>query len=162
MKMRVLVLTTVAAGVVGAAAAATATADFEVRLEIVSECLINSVTDLDFGSHGVIAADLDAISTITVQCTESTPYTLGISAGGGAGATVGTRYMTGPAAQTVAYTLYRDPGRTQVWGTTIGNDTFADTGDGAAQAVTVYGRVPAQTTPGVGVYSDTVTATITY
>ena len=33
---------------------------------------------------------------------------------------------------------------------------------GAAQPLTVYGRVPPQTTPSAGVYTDTVVVTITY
>ncbi|WZB69364.1 spore coat protein U domain-containing protein [Achromobacter xylosoxidans] len=35
-------------------------------------------------------------------------------------------------------------------------------GSGTVQNHTVYGRVPAQTTPRPGSYSDTVTATITF
>jgi spore coat protein U-like protein len=49
-----------------------------------------------------------------------------------------------------------------VWGITIGTDTVSATGNGAAQTHTVYGRVPAQTTPAPATYSDTVTVTVTY
>jgi spore coat protein U-like protein len=63
---------------------------------------------------------------------------------------------------TVNYTLYSDSGRTTVWGTTIGTNTVAATGSGAAQSYTVYGRIPAQTTPAPGTYNDTVTVTVTY
>ena len=66
--------------------------------------------------------------------------------GPASGATVATRKMTSGAA-TVNYTLYSDSGRTTVWGNTIGTDTVAGTGNGAAQTLTVYGRVPPQTTP---------------
>jgi outer membrane usher protein len=38
----------------------------------------------------------------------------------------------------------------------------ASTGNGASQPFTVYGRVPPQTTPTPGAYSDTVTVTVTY
>lgn len=70
--------------------------------------------------------------------------------------------MTGPASATIGYALYRDSGRTQNWGETVGTDTVAGTGDGNVQAITVYGRVPAQATPGVGTYTDSVTVTVTY
>jgi spore coat protein U-like protein len=63
---------------------------------------------------------------------------------------------------TVGYQLYRDTGRTQVWGTTIGTDTVAGTGNGTSQAITVYGRVPPQTTPPAATYNDTVNVTVTY
>ncbi len=70
--------------------------------------------------------------------------------------------MTGAGGATIGYTLYRDAARTQLWGTTTGADTFAGTGAGVAQSVTVYGRVPAQATPAPGVYADTVNVTVTY
>ncbi|MCE3520182.1 spore coat protein U domain-containing protein, partial [Escherichia coli] len=35
-------------------------------------------------------------------------------------------------------------------------------GSGAAQPYTVYGRVPVQTTPAPGTYTDTITVTVTY
>jgi spore coat protein U-like protein len=38
----------------------------------------------------------------------------------------------------------------------------AGTGSRLAQNLTVYGRVPAQTTPPDGSYSDTVVLTVTY
>ncbi|MFT3811301.1 MAG: spore coat U domain-containing protein [Micropepsaceae bacterium] len=142
--------------------AATATANINVRLDILSECLINAVPDIDFGASGVLAANVDATTTLSVQCTTGTPYTVALSAGAGIGATIGARRMTGPASQTVTYGLYRDPGHTQLWGVSIGVDTAAGTGNGAAQTLTVYGRVPPQTTPGPGTYTDVVVATVTY
>lgn len=142
--------------------AATATAQFNVQIQINSECIVTSATDLNFGPHGVLAASVDSTSTIGVQCTSGTGYTVGLNAGGGAGATVAARRMTGPSAQTVQYTLYRDGARTQLWGNTAGTDTVAGTGNGAAQTLTVFGRVPAQTTPGAGAYADIITVTVTY
>ena len=47
----------------------------------------------------------------------------------------------------LAYSLFRDAGRTQNWGQTIGTDTTTGTGTGANQTLTIYGRVPAQTVP---------------
>ncbi|MGY4289602.1 spore coat protein U-like protein [Bradyrhizobium sp. LM2.7] len=152
-----------AASVVSQAAnAATATGQFNVTITIQSNCVVQSATDLAFGSQGVITANIDAQSTISVQCTNTTPYTIGINVGNGAGATVASRKMTGPAAATVNYSVYRDAARTLVWGTTIGTDTIAGTGNGSTQPLTVYGRVPPQTTPAAGAYSDTLTVTVTY
>jgi spore coat protein U-like protein len=62
----------------------------------------------------------------------------------------------------VNYSLYSDSARNNVWGTTIGSNTVAATGNGAAQSYTVFGRIPAQTTPAPGAYTDTVTVTVTY
>ena len=96
-----------------------------------------------------------------MQCTDTTPYNIGLDAGTGTGATVTVRKLTSGGA-TVNYTLYSDTGRTTVWGNTVSTDTVAATGNGASQSYTVYGRVPAQTTPAPGTYTDTVTVTVTY
>lgn len=146
----------------GSSLAQTATTQFNVQITIAASCQINSATNMDFGSNGVISGNVEATSTLTVQCTNSTPYNIGLNAGAGTGATVGTRLMTGPANATIAYSLYTTAARTTVWGNTVGTDTVAGTGTGAAQAYTVYGRVGQQTTPAPGVYTDTVTATISY
>jgi spore coat protein U-like protein len=144
------------------ARAATATGQFNVTITIQSNCIVQSATDLAFGTQGVLSANVDAQSTISVQCTNTTPYTVGLSAGIGAAATVAARKMTGPAAATVTYSVYRDAARSLVWGTTIGTDTLAGTGNGNPQPITVYGRVPPQATPAAGGYSDTLTVTVTY
>jgi spore coat protein U-like protein len=133
--------------------AATATGNLNVRINIQGECKVVSAADLDFGTKGVIDANLDQTTT---------PYTVGLNAGNGAGATVAVRKMTGPASATINYTIYRDAARTQLWGNTAGTDTVAGTGNGAAQSITAYGRVPAQNTPAPGVYSDVVAITVTY
>jgi spore coat protein U-like protein len=51
---------------------------------------------------------------------------------------------------------------TSNWGQTVGTDTVSSTGTGAVQSFTVYGQVPAQSTPAPGAYSDTITVTVTY
>lgn len=145
-----------------ASLAQVATTNFNVQITIQAACQINSAGNLDFGTSGVIAAPIDATSNIVVQCTASTPFSLGLSAGAGTGATVANRLMTSPAGGTISYSLYTTAAHTTVWGNTVGTDRQTGTGTGAPQTFTVYGRVPAQTTPAVGVYTDTVTATLNY
>lgn len=143
------------------AQAATVTSTFTVQMTITASCLINSASTLNFGSQGVIAANVDQTSTLQVQCTNTTPYNIGLDVGTGTGATVASRKMTN-GGSTINYTLYSNSGRTTVWGNTVGTDTVAGTGNGAGQSYTVYGRVPAQTTPAAAVYTDTITVTVTY
>ena len=144
------------------AGAATAIGNFQVRITIQESCIIVGATSpLDFGNQNVLAANVDATTTLTVQCTTSTPYTIGLNVGTGAGATLAVRKMTGPGAATVDYSLYQDAPRTVLWGDVVGN-TQAGNGNGSPQAYTVYGRVPPQATPSAGLYTDTITVTVTY
>ena len=141
--------------------AATTTSTFTVQITVTSSCVINSAAMLNFGSQGVITANVDQTTTLSVQCTNTTPYNIGLDVGTGSGATVAARKMTGGGA-TITYSLYSNAARTTVWGNTVGTNTVAATGTGAAQSYTVYGRVPAQTTPAPASYTDTITVTVTY
>jgi spore coat protein U-like protein len=144
----------------GAAQATTTTATFWVTLLITAQCVINSTATLDLGSSGVINANHDQTTPLHIQCTNSTPYTIGLDAGTTTNATVSQRLLVNGSA-TVNYNLYSDaPGGT-VWGNTSGA-WVSSTGNGADQTFTIYGRVPAQTTPAPGTYTDLVTVTVTY
>jgi spore coat protein U-like protein len=59
----------------------------------------------------------------------------------------------------VTYGLYKDAARSLPWGSTAGVNTASGTGTGLTQTLTVYGRVPPQTTPNAGAYTDTIVAT---
>jgi len=146
---------------VGVSNAATTTTTFPAQITITASCTVNSASTHDFGNQGVLTANVDQTSTIQIQCTNTTPYNIGLNAGTGTGATVAARKMTN-GANTVTYALYSDSGRATVWGNTVGTDTVAASGNGAAQSYTVYGRVPPQTTPAPAVYSDTITVTVSY
>lgn len=144
-----------------AAFAATATSNLTVRIVINAQCLAATASTLDFGTTGVLSANVDVTSTILVTCTNTTPYNIGLNAGTGTGATVSNRLMMS-GATTISYAMYSNAGRTMNWGNTVGTDTVPGTGNGAAQSYTVYGRVPPQTTPAPGTYTDTITVTVTY
>lgn len=143
------------------AGALTATTTMNVTATVLSSCSV-SATDLAFGNYNPISgAALDGATSISVTCTNGTSYNVGISAGGGAGATTASRKMTN-GANTLNYTLYRDAGRTNVWGDIVSTDTLPGTGSGAAQPIDVYGRIPGGQTAPSGGYTDTVTITVTY
>lgn len=140
---------------------ATKTATFKVMATVISDCSIISVPDINFGSVGVMTANLDITGSITVSCTPGTSYTLSLDAGSAVGSTVSNRLMA-QGANTLQYQLYSDSGRTQAWGMTPGTDTQGGTGTGSNTLYTIYARLPPQSTPPVGLYSSTVTASITY
>jgi spore coat protein U-like protein len=141
--------------------AGTASTTFTAQLAIAAACTINSAAALNFGTQGVLAANVDQTSTIGVTCTNTTPYTIGLDAGAGSGATIAARKLTS-GGNTVSYTLYSDAAHTAVWGNTPSSDTVAATGSGSVQNFTVYGRVPPQAAPAPGNYSDTITVTVMY
>ena len=122
-----------------------------------------SATNLDFGSHGVLDTATNASNAVSVTCTSGTAYTVSLS-GGDVAAVDPTQRMMSDAADTefITYGIYRDVARTLPWGSTIGTNTVAATGSGAAQAHTAYGRVPAQATPSPQTYTDTIVVTVTY
>jgi len=149
---------------VSAPLAATATSTFTVQVTIAATCTVNSASTLNFGSQGVLTANVDQTSTIQVQCTNTTPYNVGLDGGTVAGSTVTSRLLagttTGNTGTTVGFQLYQDAGRTTIWGTTQGTNTVAGTGTGSAQSLSVYGQVPPQATPKPDLYQTTVTATV--
>ena len=164
--MRTKLLPAIAAAlalaVSGAFAGTPVTSTFQVRATIAASCVIVASSDLDFGSLGVLAASAPGTSSIQVQCTDTTPYNIGLSAGTGQNATMAARKLTNAGA-TINYSLYTDAAHTNVWGNTAPTDTVADTGNGASQGHTVYGLIPAQSpTPAPGTYTDTITVTVTY
>jgi spore coat protein U-like protein len=145
----------------GAFAATTTTSTFQVRATITATCVILTSPDIDFGSLGVLSANAQQSSNIQVQCTNTTPYNIGLNAGTGSGASVTTRKLSNGGA-VINYSLYTDSAHTIVWGNTIGTDTVSATGSGASQSYPVYGLIPPQTTPAPGSYTDTITVTVTY
>lgn len=155
---RVLVATATILGFWGLGSAAFAAQDsdtFQVTATVQSVCTITA-NDLAFGAYDPSAGDSDASTTLDVTCTNGTDYDIGLSG------TVGSRAMAGPGGATLNYALFRDASRTLPWGLLGGGQDLMGTGNGAAQNVTVYGRVPGGQFSTSGAYSDSVTATIEF
>jgi spore coat protein U-like protein len=139
--------------------AATVTTTFQVTANVQATCAI-SATTAAFGSYtGVVS---DTTSIVTVTCSNTTTYNIGLNAGLGTGATVTNRAMTGPNSALLNYGLFQDAAHSVNWGDTVGTDTVTGTGDGLAQTVTIFGQVSAGQFVAPGAYLDTITATITF
>lgn len=132
---------------------------FTVNATVVNNCNITA-SNVAFGSAGVLSSALIATGTITTVCTNGDAFKIALN--GGASANVGARTMQrSGGGGTVNYQLYIDSAHSSAWGDGTGSTaTQAGTGSGLQQVFTVYGRVPVQTTPAPGNYSDTITATI--
>lgn len=130
--------------------------------QIVGSCTIDA-GDLDFGTRTSLAGTIDGSASIGLNCTSGTPYTVRLD--GGLAGNVAARQMglNGAPPGVIGYQLYRDSGRLEPWGDgTGGTLTRAGTGTGLPTTLTVYGRIPSQTTPLAGAYQDVVTATVEY
>jgi len=137
----------------------TAQTTMTVTAVVLPNCQL-SAPSLSFGNYASVL--IDATSNLSVTCTLTTTYNIGLNAGTATGATVTNRSMIGPGSALLGYKLFRDSGHTANWGNTVGTDTVSGTGTGLAQSVPVYGRIPAAEFATPGSYADTITATITY
>ncbi len=146
-------------------ASSTTTTTFQVQITLVASCAITA-NNLNFGSGiGLLTSAVNGSTTLSVTCSNSTPYTVGLDGGNVSGSTVATRLMAGTTAgntsTTLQFQLYSDSGRTTTWGNSSGS-WISGTGSGSAQTLTVYGQVPTQSTPKPDTYQTTITATVTY
>jgi spore coat protein U-like protein len=160
----------VTGGFVMTAPAAT-TAQFDVRITITPACSVvaGAGSDIDFGNVPADTAAGDALlkdsNTISVTCSKTTPYIVGLATGDGNNGT-GQMSGTGANLDKVPYSLFQDAGYSVVWGNTgtavgsAGND-YAGTGTGSTQAIPVYAEVTnANWTPDT--YTDTVTVNVLF
>ncbi len=136
---------------------------FQVSANVIASCLV-SADPLDFGSVDGIAsgANIDATTTIRVSCSQATAYAVRLIPSNND--TNGSSAMAGQTpgnTSTVPYRLYSDPGHSVPWGSLAGNDVEG-TGNGTAQSLTVYGRVPGLPNVRPDAYKDTVTVNVVY
>jgi len=141
--------------------AATVISNFTSQIIIQDSCNIVAATNLDFGTQGVLSTNVDSASVILLNCTTGASFDIGLNEGTTAGGTTTTRKMDS-GTDTIDYILSQNGGHTVNWGNNVGTDTLASTGTGALQAIAVFARVPAQTTPAAGTYTDTVTVTVNF
>jgi len=151
------------------AQAGTATANLAVSITITASCTVNAAT-LTFPSTpgtSLTAAAVTGSTTMQVNCTNTSPYSIGM--GQGANYSGGSNRMTS-SGNYLPYGLFVDAAFTHPWTTgatnsscTTANDCYLGTGNGSAQTVNIYGQVPTTATaPTPGTYTDTVLMTVTY
>lgn len=164
------VLSLITVGTVGMiaaplASAAEANTTFPATITIQSNCTATGGAGLDFGTHGTAESNIDAQTTITVNCTSGTGYKVGLAAASNPGSLTGVgNFNFG--GTLIPYQLYQDSGRTTIWGNNFAAGTaniVAGTGTAADQTITVYARVadiPDTINPNT--YNDTVNVKVTY
>jgi spore coat protein U-like protein len=136
-------------------------ARFQVSATAVDSCDVTA-SDLAFGTYDPLnPTPTDADSRVTVTCTVDTGYAIGLDAGIGSGATVATRKLSNDS-DVIDYSLYRDSGRSLVWGYNSESDTATGVGTGMPAETPIYGRIPPKQPVKRGVYTDTVTVWIIF
>jgi spore coat protein U-like protein len=160
-----LVLAVLAAFSARPAAALTATTSFQVTATVLKACLVSTPATLAFGAYTASAAAASTTS-FNVTCTVGTPYSVGLNAGNGAGASVTNRLMTSPTATAgnnlLAYGLFKDGTYATNWDNSASGTGL--TGSGLPQPYTIYGLVAAgqyAAAPATD-YADTILLTVTY
>lgn len=146
------------------ALATTATSSLQVSATVANTCSI-STSAVAFGTYDPLVANasapLDQTGSVTITCTKGLDATIGLNLGSNASGS--TRRMTDGASDYLTYELYKDSGRTAVWG-----NSGADLNDPgpapskAPRAITIYGRVAGGQDVPAGSYTDTVTATVNF
>ncbi|MDR0241221.1 MAG: spore coat U domain-containing protein [Burkholderia sp.] len=134
---------------------------FSATANVINNCNI-SATNVSFGTASVLSGTLAATGSITAQCTNGDAWKIALN-GGGTGNVTARQMQRSGGGGTINYGLYTDAAHSIAWGDgTGGSSTVTGVGTGTSQVVTVYGAVPAQTSPAPGNYSDTITATISF
>lgn len=167
------ILPCLAFAVIPTANSATTTATFQVLITILKSCSVTagSASNINLGSVNSDQTNTSGNSTISVNCSKTTPYFIGLAPstanGGGTGGAGAMSSVANAVTNTdkVPYQLNQTSATGPVWGntattTTVGNGV-AGTGTGVAQTYTVYATAAsANFTPDS--YADTVTVTVNY
>jgi spore coat protein U-like protein len=144
-----------------------------------TDCFINAVAAAGFGAYDGTQNDA-ATTTITGSCTNNPPPGQGqtifpvISLSPGQWGSYATRQMANGAAR-LNYNLYTLATRTVVWGDGSGSTAIVPAYTGGNfnlsgnstlafnnPNLTIYGRIPAGQNLPTGLYTDTITLTLTF
>lgn len=112
-----------------------------------AQLLLNAV-DADTGTSGVQA--------LQVLCSPGVQYTVHFGPGQNASDIANRAMKRAGGSELVQYQLYSTAARTTVL------DTLTGTGTGVKQVIQVFGRIPAQTAPPAGNYTDSITVAVTF
>lgn len=144
--------------------------DFTFNYVVPPICYLTSVTDIDFGNitdAGVTDINYDANGAVVTRCNVNRRYSIYLGDGNNR-ITGGNRRMVN-GSNYLAYQLYKEAARTNIWDNTGGvtatggSGGVASTGTGSNQTFPVYGRIPQGISiPPAGNYTDTVVVTVAY
>ena len=126
-------------------------------------CTVSS-SGVSFGSFNPLTLTyVDSTGSITVNCTDISSYSISLSTGSG---TYSQRHMVA-GGYYLYYNFYRDAAFQQIWGDGISGSytvSLNNPVNGQNNLHTIYGRIPVSTqrAASVGIYSDTITVTVSF
>lgn len=142
-------------------AGSSASFTFQVNATVINDCTI-SAAPVNFGSNGVLNGTVRATGSLSVRCTNNNAYRITLNGGSVASDVTARKMKPASGSGRIAYRLSQTLDG-PIWGDGTGSTAVhTGTGTGNTTGVTIYGMVPAQTTPAPGDYSDTVQATIAF
>ena len=110
----------------------TTSVSFQATATVLKSCNV-SAGNLDFGAVGDLNTVVDGQSSLNLQCTQGTGYTVALDGGLSAATDPTARRMT-MGSQTVTYGLYQNSSRSVPWGTQS-NATLGGTGIASTQTI---------------------------
>lgn len=142
---------------------------FPVSATVPKKCEVTAQTaPINLGSKPASDKNILGNSIISIRCTNTTPYNIGLTPSPPNGNTSGGGLLNGTPGNTdkVPYQLFSDPARTKEWGNTasassVGNGVKGININGLAQNYPVYTTVPSADFKPDN-YSDTVTINLNY
>lgn len=160
--LQTLVIVTAALIISAPLQAGTTTNKLEVSSVVPANCRI-TISDLAFPDYDPLdqnaSRELNGAADVRMICTRQARATIVIDTGrNGSGR---SRAMS-DGGQRVAYQLYRDSNRTQVWGSGAEGLQFVSTGYKNPQQFIVYASIPPGQEVASGTYTDVVVATVDF
>lgn len=136
-----------------------------VTLNVTNDCATITAPDINFGSAPVAGSFSTQSGTITLVCTKSATYTVGIS--DGQNTSGGVRNMLNGAANLLSYDIYQSTSNnrwgsvgSQRWSSTAATTTSPDT---MTKTYSYTAKIfPTQNTPPAGVYNDTLVVDVAF
>lgn len=146
--------------------AGTTTATLSISATVNSACVVTT-SPVSFGVYDPTSGTAsDAAGAVNVTCTVGTTYSVALDAGANASSAgdVTTRRMIANAGQFLPYQLYLDVSRSTIWGDGLNGSSksVGNTGNGAQQGLSAFGRITSGKYVPPGSYSDSVIATVEY
>lgn len=126
-------------------------------------CAFNSVTGVSFGAYDVFAAtpNNNGVGRLSIHCQGGGGPTFVVSLSTGQSNSYASRVMKS-GGNLLNYNLYTSAGRTVVWGNGTGGSGTRSINPNTDVTLSVFGQIPAAQDAQVGVYTDSIVATVNF